>query len=253
MEWLKDKKNQPIIAAIASVVIVAVIVVLWLFVFKGPSDEEAADTAGTGMEAVSNTPPGMTPDPSALPPAATGTAPAASTAPPATSGQVAAAPMESWRNDPFMPLNYKPPTTRRVRARAPIVDLPLGALFPPAVRKSAAISLPEPPQPPRRMAGLLLNGRIFAIIESNGKSEIVQPGDTLSDRLAVVEKIERDRVILKTTSEHPRYIVVRMAAAPSIPGSAAPSTNTPGGPGSMPGSRPGPNRYGSPPVPSQGT
>ena len=244
MDWLKDKKNQPIVAAIASVVIVAVIVVMWLTVFKKPSDEMAP----VGTETTDMAPPV---DPSAAPvpsvPAAT-TTPAAA---PAAGNQASITPMESWRTDPFLPLNYKPPTRQVVKARPRIIDLPLGALFPPRERKIAAIAMPEPPQPPRRMAGLLLNGRIFAIIESNGKSEIVQPGDTLSDRLAVVEKIERDRVILKTTSEHPRYIVVRMAAAPSS--GAAPASTTPDmGPGAR-GRRPGAVPGGPSMDPIQGT
>ena len=240
MDWLKDKKNKPIVAAIASIVIVAVAVMMF-FMFKGPSEEESMDMA-TNPSA--DMPAATTPAPAPGAPPAT---PAVATAP-ATGSQVSITPMESWRKDPFLPLNYKPPRNNSVKARPRIIDLPLGALFAPRARKIAAIALPEPPQPARRMAGLLLNGRIFAIIESNGKSEIVQPGDILSDRLAVVEKIERDRVILKTTSEHPRYIVVRMAAAPSQ-GAAPANTPAEQGPGPR-GRRPGAG-YGEPPT--QGT
>ena len=70
----------------------------------------------------------------------------------------------------------------------------------------------EPVQPSRRKAGILLNGRIFEVIETNGKFGVVQPGDGLADRLAVVDRVERDRVILKTTSKNPRFITIRMAA-----------------------------------------
>ena len=68
----------------------------------------------------------------------------------------------------------------------------------------------------RRMAGLLLSGRVYAILETNGTTEVVQPGDSLNDRLATVDRIESDKVILKTTDKTPRYITVRMAGASHV-------------------------------------
>ncbi len=68
----------------------------------------------------------------------------------------------------------------------------------------------------RRMAGLLLNDRVFALIEENGKTEIVQPGQMLNDGLARVARIEKDKVILKTTGTPSRYITVTMAASPKV-------------------------------------
>jgi len=76
------------------------------------------------------------------------------------------------------------------------------------------VEQPDAIQPPRRMAGLILNDRIYAILETNGKTEIVQPGDMLSDRLAFVDRIEQDKVVLKTIDRKPKYLVVRLASAP---------------------------------------
>lgn len=120
--------------------------------------------------------------------------------------------MEAWRSDPFLPVGYKAPKKRVVR-KLPIADFPFPTVLLPKtdIQKT---EYQEAQQPVRRMAGLLLNKRVYAIIETNGSTEIVQPGQQLKDHLAVVEKIEQDKVILKTTDKKPRYIVVRMASSP---------------------------------------
>lgn len=145
--------------------------------------------------------------------------------------------MLNYRKDPFLPVGYKPPKIKK-KQPPPIVDFPFISLPHPGRDDEAKNAPPEEPQPTRRMAGLLLNGRIFAIIETNGKSEIVQPGDMLSDRLARVERIERDKVVLKTTTgKNPRRLIIRMAAAPQTDtggGGAEVGPTRPMGPG-MPG------------------
>lgn len=112
-----------------------------------------------------------------------------------------------------MPIGYKPPKVEKNKPKPPIVDFPFPVL-PTGIKPIGPSDKPELPQPARRMAGILVSDKIYAIIETNGQSEIVQPGDTLKDRLAVVQKIERDKVLLKTKDEKPRYILVRMAASP---------------------------------------
>ena len=84
-----------------------------------------------------------------------------------------------------------------------------------AIRPPPPAAAPEPAQPARRMAGLLLNDRVYAMIETGDKTEIVQPGQTLEDGLASVVRIEKDKVVLKTTSTPARYLLVRMAASPT--------------------------------------
>lgn len=224
MDWLKDKKNQPIVAAIAAIVIVGVAALLYFTMFKGDSDSaESAppqvDPAGMdgGMPPM---PGGMPPMPGAMPQDGAqgmdqGAAPAAAPAAKTGGDQATAAPIEVARKDPFLPIGYKPPP-KGVRKPIPhITDFPFISLPHPRRDEDEKKNEKEEPQPSRRMAGLLLNGRVYAIIETNGKTEVVQPGDTLDDRLAMVERIEQDKVVLKTiTGAKPRYITVRMAAAP---------------------------------------
>ena len=83
-----------------------------------------------------------------------------------------------------------------------------------------------------------MNSRIYAIIETDGRTEIVQPGDMLKDRLARVERIDRDQVVLKTTGPKPRRIVVRFSGSPKTgnqTGGMMPGGMMPGGmgPGAM--------------------
>ena len=156
--------------------------------------------------------------------------------------------METWRGDPFQPIGYKPPKKGR-QPKPPIWDFPYEKLpinFRADGGRGKKWEKPEIQQPSRRMAGILLNDRVYAIIESNGASQVVQPGDYTTDRLAMVERIESDRVVLKTVDEKPRYITVKMAASPTIQPSVAPSAPpmpnygppNPGRPGRPPGPMP---------------
>lgn len=260
MDWLNDKKNRPIVVVILSVIIVGALVGSWMM-FKPASDTSAGMTGDPVNGPVSTDPNALpvatTPDPNAAAgtsaPVTGATGAPAATAPAQGGVQVAAVPMESWRGDPFLPVGYKPIRKPTVKPKPRIYDLPLGALFPPPVMdrdKWKKFTEVEQPQPARRMAGLLLNDRVFAIIESNGSSEIVQPGDVLRDGLAVVEKIERDKVILKTRDKPSRYLTVGMAAAAKTASGASDqnSNTTPSsGSGSSPGrggSRSGGSYYG---------
>ena len=254
MDWLKDKKNQPIIAIAAAVIIVGVLVfVLRPMIFGGGSsgdtgsDAPAADTSGAQMSTDPNMAPPGTPaaTPAAVPAGAT----------PAQSGtQTAQAsngptPMEKWRSDPFLPVGYKPPKKQAVR-KLPIMDFPFPRI-PIPKKDDDIVQIQDTVQPVRRMAGLLLNNRVYAIIEQNGTTQIVQPGTMLNDHLAIVEKIEQDKVILKTTGKNPRYLIVRMASSPEA--QSAVDTTTPanapaiGMPGA--GTTGGTRNYKRPPAP----
>ena len=240
MDWLNDKKNQPIIAAVAAVVIVGVGVLMWLTMFKGSDDEEPAPaTETTGAEQMSMSEPSV---PSTGAPAGLPTGPQIAAAP------TGVQPMETWREDPFLPVGYKPPPGDRA-PNPPIPDFPFFH-FPPPPKPVPDELKPEPSQPVRRLAGVMINDRVYAIIEWNGKSDVYQPGQRLRDGLAVVEKIEPDKVTLKTTSEPSRYLVVRLASAPRGERSAAPSPAPGEGPG--PGSRRRPDGPGRRPIPGPG-
>lgn len=249
MEWLKDKKNAPIVATIAVVVIVGVGLCMWRFVISPPQaplpDQTAQQTAELGAPPPDGTM--MPAAPGTDVPAAT--APAAAVTPAAGNGvQVASVtPMETWRSDPFQPIGYKPPARGR-QPKPPIWDFPYMKLPIKLLADGGhgkKWEKPEIQQPSRRMAGILLNDRVYAIIESNGASQVVQPGDYTTDRLAMVERIEPDKVVLKTVDDKPRYITVRMAASPTVQSSPAGSTS-PSGPPRYAPSAPGLPRGGAP-------
>lgn len=267
MDWLKDKKNQPIAAGILIGVILIVGFCVWFFMLRKPADQAAPMDASAQTAAPAATGAPVPGDASATPPAtgqpgdASATAPAASTpgAPgqPAAAGTAASAPagtnvaavtpMETWRSDPFQPIGYKggkkgPQPKPHIRD-FPFERLPVKVVWDKNgedVRKMK----PEIQQPSRRMAGILLNDRVYAILESGGTSQVVQPGDYTLDRLAMVERIEPDRVVLKTVDAKPRYITVKMAASPTIQSA---STASPSGPMPAP-MAPGPRG----PVPMNG-
>ena len=249
MDWLKDKKNQPIIIAVAIVIILGVAFCGWWFFVRQPSQPSEStgtqaqtpppDSAPTGAQSAApanpeqpaaGTPPGAAPPPGATAPTASAPAgqPGAPTGTPAQAGaaqpsQVASVkPMETWRADPFLPIGYKPP--KQVRVVPPIRDFPFEKLFQHQRKPTKAHQTAEIQQPSRRMAGILLGDRVYAIIETNGVTQVVQPGDYTTDRLAIVQKIEPDKVVLKTVDEKPRYVTVRMAASPTVQSPSAPST-----------------------------
>ena len=225
MEWLKDKNNQPIVAGIAAVVIVGVLVFMYFTFIKKDSTTTTQTTAiplvgPQGRQAATGTTqqqpgpgmayPGMTAPGGVAPTAATQAPPP----PRRDDGQPPIQPMETWRDDPFFPVGYSPPPIGP-RPKPPIRDFPFP--IPTPIPKVVDPKLrPEPAQPARRLAGVMqnTNGGIYAIIESRGESQVVQPGQRLEDGMAVVEKIETDSVLLKTIGERPRYLVVRLAAAP---------------------------------------
>lgn len=234
MEWLKDPKNQPKVAIGLSVFIVVLLFCVYWFGIRQPAPPVA--TTDTSVPADAGTPPdgappGGTP-PGAMPPdgGQPGAPPdpaAQQAAAPAPAASISNKPIEAWRDDPFMPIGYKPPKGQKYKATPPIPDFPFPVL-PTGLRLDEEKLVPELVQPVRRMAGILVNDRVYAIIETNGESEIVQPGDTLKDRLAVVQKIERDKVLLKTKDKKPRYILVRMAASPRTPDANATTDAGPG-------------------------
>jgi len=278
MDWLKDKKNQPIVIGGAVALLVIAIVVIVLSMRSGTSTTAPTmpGMPGAGMPGMpgaggtASGPPmpgmpgmgsggGMPGMPGmgsggGMPgmggmsggagmPGMPGMSGATAAAPMADSGAIPAVavmqPVEKYRSDPFAPLGVKIgkrlASSRTPALKPTISDFPIKRLFTYSTDNGGEAQLaPEPMQPARRMAGILLNSRIFAILETNGKFEIVQPGDTLADRLAIVERVERDRVILKTTSKRPRFITIRMAAgnrntgATGMPGNTRGSGTAPG-------------------------
>lgn len=208
--------------------------------------------------------PGAAPAPAAAPGAAPGAAPMATpeaAAPAAASGAAGAAgaagakagakqaPLEEYRADPFRPYFGAKPRRTKLAFTAKLPK--------PEIRKIAPVIVDQaaqretlPPQPVRRMAGLLKNGRVYAIIESGGATTIVKAGDQLDENVAV-DTILPDKVILRSTkTKHPIFVEVpkaagqavrreprQPAATPEAPGRAGRGgrmPSMPGAPGAMP-------------------
>lgn len=231
MQWLQDKKNLPIVIGVMAVIIIAAAVFLFMQMKGGSSPDNAAapaDGMGTpgAMPPGADGPPGAGGPPGALPgPPGAGGPPGATPGPPGASepGTTASAetqptaevaanplPLERWRDDPFAP--FARLKTAKVELR-PKLDIPMPArLFLPPPPKAVDISPKLIPQPPRRVAGILYSDRVNALLQTPDGWETVKPGDTLRDG-TLVERIERDRVVLRTTDDRPRLIEVKLAAS----------------------------------------
>jgi len=248
MDWLKDKKNQPIVATILAVAIIGAGAAVYFTMFAGggeptqPAPTTTTETAPATTEPGMGVPPGTTP--TGMEPTQTGTpgmaetggaqgAPGAAQAASVSAPPGGSTPMEPWREDPFLPIGYKPKKVGP-KPKPRIVDFP----FQKFARWVSPEKKPPPPdqeQPARRVAGIIVSDRVYAIIETVGKPsmEIVQPGDVLEDRLAKVERIERDKVVLRTLDKVPKFITVPLTGAPRTTTTAATTTTTAPVPGPM--------------------
>ena len=262
-DWLNDKKNLPIIIAITVVVVLAALALVYLTMFKGSGGaEETAPTAAdsTGYPSAPDSPGGAPPAPGG--PSAPSTmqpqtgqleaSPPTQESDAGSNGQKKAALLPS-RPDPFLPLDYKPPK-RAVKPR--IVLPPIGILgVPKAIDQRAQTAPTEevlPPQPSRRMAGILYNSKIHAILETNGEAIVVKPGDIVENGNVRVDSIEPNRIILSwLRTKKPLPIEVRMSETPTGETDFGSSSGTgelgPGAPSTprMPGLPPAPRFGGS--------
>ena len=226
MDWLQDKKNLPIVAGVTGLVI-ALAVVFLIMQFRKSS---GTGPVATGTEEQLQMPSMTLPDEQRP----------VQTPAPVVAGAAGAPtfPAQEAREDPFRP--FQQPGQKAPPPPPLYVPSP-GRLFPPKaerdivqdLRKQAALMAP---QPRRRMAGLLYNQRLYAILETEGESQVVKPGDLTADGKARVEIIEPTRIILKTTdAEYPQTIEVKMAGADSPAEGAIPTPSemtapTPTGP-----------------------
>lgn len=223
-DWLQDPKNTPKVAIIfGGVLVVVIFVMLMQFGIIGGG--------GGGQAPIGPDMSGGVPynAPAPAGPAVPSAAPAAPA--PATAS---VGPMLPYRKDPFLPFAGMPtqkdfmsillPNLRRPRiAPAPVIDQT------PEQQMAEVL----PPQPFRRMAGVLWNGRVSAILETAGETDIVRPGGEYNrgNSRVRVESITQDSIILKTLdTKSPMYIKVGMAG--SVTGSAVTGKQDPGQPNS---------------------
>lgn len=173
---------------------------------------------------------------------------------------VALPPLESSGSDPFKPL-VKPntPNPRQLleqQAQREIAALPPLTIYNPrptagndtgtATGQPTDPSLTEGPDTTsRRMAGLVVGKNAYAILEIDGQTAVVKPGDVLPD-LSRVERIERDRILLRK-GNRPIFVPLSAnpagaAAAGGYTGPTGPSAGSayrPGGGSAYPGTRGG--------------
>jgi hypothetical protein len=109
------------------------------------------------------------------------------------------------------------------------------------------ISTPTPdqfvrdtPDPPMRMAGALFGNRVYGVLEINGSTQVVNPGDKVG--IYRVERVERDKIVLSRPGPKGRRTVdAPLARNPSLAGQyPTGDSGIPGGPMGYGGSGPGP-------------
>lgn len=250
-QWLNDPKNKPIV--IGGAVAVVLIVALALFMFMGGGGQQQT-TPPSGTATV---PTGGTPGAGLLEdqPTATEPGPAPTMGAPTMGGpmmggfggagagrQVAQAPKEGkppsqYRVDPFKPLPWeadisKPPVLSVV---PPVRLQPIPTYKPKEGEEEDVL----PPQPYRRVAGIMWGQSVAAIIETQGDlPRVVKPGDTLDGMR--VARIEPNQVVLSTLGEKPREITVKLGAPIMPVQRTVPGAGMPGYPGypGMPGMPP---------------
>lgn len=230
-DWLNDKKNLPIIGAVTGVILVAAVALVWMSMRgSAPTPPEETRTAyPTGPEAPAPMgAPEATPY-AAAPPTATTVQPAAATT--TTEGEpgVKVSLLPS-RSDPFLPFNYKPP---KYRPKPRIMLPPIGPLVTRWEDNLGKTKLPEepvlPPQPVRRMSGVMYNGRVYAMLETGGETIVVKPGDIVENGNVRVDAIEPDRILLSwLRTPKPIPIEVRLSEGTGAEsGMAAPAETMP--------------------------
>jgi hypothetical protein len=165
------------------------------------------------------------------------------------------------RPDPFV--SYRLPKYERIPAYAFLAPIRIAALpEPPKPPKSEDPELEFGPLPfvPRRVAGILYNGEVSAILEigqpgPSAEVFIVQPGSKVPSGIANVDdltvtSISPTQLVLR--ADDGRQVTVALSGAPGLqslnPGAGGFGPGGAGGPGGFPGGGPGgrPGGFGGP-------
>ncbi len=250
-EWLKDKKNLPIVIALSVLVLIgALVLVLFETGVLPPQPAPVAVASAPGA------PPNQGPPPGVMPPGAPGGLPPGAPPPGLAPGQPAAgapaakppaAPLNAAKGpDPFKVPGYRP---FRV-SQAALDSLRVRYALPPVfiqqyTDKNALVSSSRRGGPPvapltaipevsssMRMSGVITSDNsIKALLENNGVSTQVQPGDTVDGSKVI--SIQADGLTLRTSDN--RLMRVPLSGTPT--GGNSPYSGGPpggGGPGFPP-------------------
>lgn len=247
--WLQDQKNLPIVAAGTIIIIILVLFVVLrssgVIGKKRPTFSEP--TNQPGMPPPIPSPQGAGTVPPTAPTRATPAVGMSPGAQPQAPTEVAKlAPMLPYRKDPFVSASGRP------NVKFALMNI-LPSITPPRLTAAPIVTGPDmsvvaettAPQPFRRMAGALWNGKVAAILETEGVSDIVRPGMeiTRSGSRVRVESIQPNYIILKTLdTKTPIIIKVNMAGSVTntSPTGTRPGYNTTVGPLDYPGGPIGP-------------
>lgn len=213
--FLSDKKNTPIVGAVAGIVLVLV-VLFYLKQFgiiggQAPEEFPTQPPSQTDTGTTPTGPDGVSPVAPVGPDAGQQAGPAQPSAPAGAVEKIP--PLLAYRKDPFMGFAGPPtksdalkvilPSVRRIRLA------PASVLPPPGQIEAAEVL---PPQPMRRVAGIMWGTTVKAIMESGGKTYIVQPGQVISSERVRVESIDPSGVVLSTLdTKRPMNIRVNLS------------------------------------------
>lgn len=99
---------------------------------------------------------------------------------------------------------------------------------------------PEEPQPPRRLAGILIGETITALIDmgDGGPLQVIHPGQELKVGATtwIVQSIDEEKAVLRRANGNarPKYVVVRLEDSSSMGGGGGGGGNPGGNPGGGP-------------------
>lgn len=100
------------------------------------------------------------------------------------------------------------------------------------------------PAPPRRLAGVVMNGGIWAVFENGTETKVVKPGDVVANNIKII-RIRRNSMTIQV-GDNPRLEEVLLKPAPPREAVAAATTGGGGGRGGrgVPGGPPSLEGYG---------
>lgn len=154
-----------------------------------------------------------------------------------------AGPRPPARKDPFSAPADQRPEPVSVAAQLPAtnnlyVDYRQERITAPTVEQLVR----DEPDPPMRMAGALFGNRVYGVLDINGQTQVVNPGDKVG--IYRVERVERDKIVLSRPGpQGRRRVEALLAGNPALAGQYP--TGDPGVPG-------GPAGYGPPGGPAAG-
>jgi hypothetical protein len=160
-----------------------------------------------------------------------------------------AGPRPKSRKDPFQtPTDIRPDPVPIANALPPSNDLYVASRREQITAPTAEQLVRDVPDPPMRMAGALFGNRVYGVLDINGQTQVVNPGDKVG--IYRVERVERDKIVLSRPGRRGRRKVEALLAGnpalagqiptydPGVPGGPA-GYGPPGGGGGTTGGRTG--------------